>query len=126
MYSSTGSLSGADSYTNSPAMPSFTIASSPASSTENLAAEVSNIRLPSAPLCDLAPHSPRKAATAPYPVSPPSVDLRRGSMPVEAMHRASPLLNGGCSLGLPEVTGWQPIPLEGPHSRSSSRNSVVA
>ena len=148
---SAGSISGMDSYNNSPLMASFSIpnAASPSSSPQALTSELGGIRLPSASLTDVVslpsmPHQPRKAATAPYfnsngrPISPSGsiegseyMGIRRGSMPVELSHRSSPLLNNGCTLGLPEVTGWQPITLEEvdvklPISRSSSRASMVA
>lgn len=54
---------------------------------------------------------------------------RRGSLPVEALHTQSPMMSG--SLGLPEVTGWQSVPLQDleqkqSRSRSSSRKPVAA
>lgn len=147
---SAGSVSGADSYSNSPLMSSFSVPNaSPTSSPQVLASELGGIRLPSASLNDVAslhsaPHQPRKAATAPYfnangrPISPASsvedsdyMGMRRSSMPIELTCRASPLLNNGSTIGLPEVTGWQPVSLPEadiklPNSRSSSRNSMVA
>ncbi|OCB87547.1 hypothetical protein A7U60_g5452 [Sanghuangporus baumii] len=153
---SAGSISGADSYNNSPLMASFSIpnsssvpTASPTSSPQALTLELGAIRLPTASLNDVAslpsgPHQPRKAATAPYfnsnsrAISPAGsiegsdyMAVRRGSMPIELSHRSSPLLTNGSTLGLPEVTGWQPISIEEadvklPLSRSSSRASMAA
>lgn len=92
------------------------------------ASEAGGIRLPNAPLHDIAslgsqPNSPRKAATSPYyntngrPISPAGGDYfgRRSSLPVDHQQRAP--------VGLPETTGWQTVPMpemEGKRSRSSS------
>jgi len=145
VYSSSGSLSGADSYNNSPLISSFSIPRiSPSQSPQMLSSEAGGIRLPNAPLHDIAslqssPHLPRKAATAPYfntngrPITPadgangPDYFARRGSLPVESGHRSSPGLNG-----LPEVTGWQPVPMSDlesskpARSRSTSRKPSMA
>ncbi|KAI5123409.1 hypothetical protein M0805_006115 [Coniferiporia weirii] len=151
VYSSTGSASGMDSYNNSPLMSSFSIPRiSPSSSPQIPTSDVGGIRLPNAPFNDIAslqsvpPPSPRKAATVPYyssngrPISPAAsiggsdyMSMRRASMSAEQAHRSSPLLNGGNAMGLPEVTGWQPVSLadhdsKGARSRSSTRKPVVA
>ena len=123
---------------------------SPSASPQIPTSEVGGIKLPNAPLNDIAslqsmsPQSPRKAATTPYlnangrPISPATsvngadyVSARKGSLPVEASHRSSPLLNNGNTIGLPEVTGWQSIPMtdldsKAARSRSSSRKPVAA
>ncbi|KAH8118398.1 hypothetical protein DFH11DRAFT_1796705 [Phellopilus nigrolimitatus] len=149
IYSSVGSTSGMESYNNSPLISSFSIPRiSPSSSPQMNGSEVGGIRLPNAPFNDIASvqsisHSPRKAATVPYfnsngrPISPASsvsgsdyMNMRRGSMPVDSSHNASPLMNGGSALGLPEVTGWQPVPLgdldsKSARSRSSSRKPLA-
>jgi len=69
VYSSAGSVSGVDSYNNSPLMSSFAIPRA-SQSPQIPTCEVGGIRLPNAPLHDIAslhgqPGSPRKAATAP-------------------------------------------------------------
>ena len=120
---------------------------SPTQSPQIPSSESGGIRLPNAPLHDIAslsgtPASPRKAATAPYfnangrPISPAGnlggadyFSPRRSSLPVEALHNGSPMVNG--ALGLPEVTGWQSVPMSDldqkqARSRSSSRKPVAA
>ncbi|THH11502.1 hypothetical protein EW145_g631 [Phellinidium pouzarii] len=140
VYSSAGSASGMESYNNSPLMSSFSIPRmSPSSSPQMPTSEVGGIRLPNAPLNDIAslqsvsPSSPRKAATTPYlnsngrPISPAALSgadymsLRRQSMPIEQSHRSSPLLNGGSTMNLPEVTGWQSVSLSD-HESKMARN----
>ena len=132
VYSSTGSLSGAESYNNSPLISSFSIPRlSPSQSPQISTVESGGIRLPNAPLHDIAsmqsaPNSPRKAATIPFvnangrPISPAGSSSgdyfsRRGSMPVEHPHQDSPLLSG-----LPEMTSWQPVDMENKPARSRS------
>lgn len=147
VYSSVGSISGVDSYTNSPMMSSFGAPRlSPSASPQIPTSEVGGIRLPNAPLNDIAsfqsvsPQSPRKAATTPYlnangrPISPASANgadymsIRKNSLPAETSLHSSPMINN--TIGLPEVTGWQPIPMtdldsKAARSRSSSRKPVA-
>jgi len=84
-----------------------------------------------------APTSPRKAATAPYfnsngrPISPAvsggsDYFARRGSLPVDSPHRQSPLMSDGNAMGLPEVTGWQPIPMSDLESNKPARSRSVS
>lgn len=130
-------------------MSSFVPRLSPSDSPQMPTSEIGGIRLPNAPFNDIAsmqstsPQSPRKAATTPYlnangrPISPASsinggdYITRKGSLPMDASHRSSPLLNNGNTIGLPEVTGWQSIPMtdldsKAARSRSSSRKPMAA
>ncbi|KAI0776183.1 hypothetical protein BD413DRAFT_610857 [Trametes elegans] len=115
---------------NSPAAVTFPIPRDPNSQSPPLEG---GIRLPNAPLSDIAslqsahgsPPTPRKAATMPVPYYPSSPALqqvqqadyfsRRGSLPAEMQRRP---LDGP----IPEVTGWQNVPLSGiaPSSAKSS------
>ncbi|KAL7282611.1 hypothetical protein ACG7TL_004083 [Trametes sanguinea] len=107
---------------NSPAAPTFPIPRDPNSQSPPLEG---GIRLPNAPLSDIAslqpahgaPGTPRKAATMPvpyYPASSPALQhaqqadyfARRGSLPAPAEMQRRPM-DGP----IPEVTGWQSVPL---------------
>ncbi|KAH9943194.1 uncharacterized protein BXZ73DRAFT_87582 [Epithele typhae] len=102
---------------NSPAAPTFPIPRDPNSQSPPLAPFEGGIRLPNAPLSDIAslssgptPPTPRKAASMPIPYysSSPAAQqpqqsdyfVRRGSVP--ARNVESPR---------PEVTGWQQVPM---------------
>lgn len=90
------------------------------------------IRLPTAPLTDIATRltkvPPAKASSAPYYIEgrsttlgrplPPTADYytRRGSLPIDAAGRLT------STLGFPEVTGWQAIP---PSDLSTSPKSAA-
>ena len=102
---------------NSPATSTFPIPRDPNSQSPPLLPPEGGIRLPNAPLSDIASLSsgptPRKAATMPIPYYPSSPAaqaqqteylVRRGSLPAEMQRRSveSPV---------PEVTGWQTVPL---------------
>ncbi|KAI0660717.1 hypothetical protein C8Q70DRAFT_912625 [Cubamyces menziesii] len=109
---------------NSPAAATFSIPRDPNSQSPPLEG---GIRLPNAPLSDIAslqsahggPGTPRKAATMPVPYYPSSAGspaiqqaqqadyfARRGSLPAPAEMQRRPL-DGP----IPEVTGWQSVPL---------------
>ncbi|PCH40946.1 hypothetical protein WOLCODRAFT_24381 [Wolfiporia cocos MD-104 SS10] len=87
------------------------------------------IRLPNAPLSDIAglqqqqhPHTPRKSATAPMPYYSQQQQqqqpdyYRRGSL--SAPHEMRPL-----DVPIPEVTGWQSVPMPEPAAKA---HKVVA
>ncbi|KAL1939953.1 hypothetical protein VTO73DRAFT_9288 [Trametes versicolor] len=116
---------------NSPAASTFPIPRDPNSQSPPLEG---GIRLPNAPLSDIAslqsahgsPPTPRKASTMPVPYYPSSPAIqqaqqadyfsRRGSLPSEMQRRP---LDGP----IPEVTGWQSVPLSdiAPDAKSSPR-----
>ena len=112
---------------NSPSASTFPIPRDPNSQSPPLLPPEGGIRLPNAPLSDIAslqssgpsPPTPRKAATMPVPYYPSSPAqqaqqlqqtdyfVRRGSLPAPAeMQRRS--TDGGA---ISEVTGWQTVPL---------------
>lgn len=108
---------------NSPSTQTFPIPRDPNSQSPPLPPQDGGIRLPNAPLSDIAslqseqsphasPSTPRKSATAPYypqNQQQPEYFSRRGSLPVPAemqrRHTAS------LDMPIPEVTGWQSVPL---------------
>ena len=107
---------------NSPATSTFPIPRDPNSQSPPLIPVENGIRLPNAPLSDIASlasgpsPTPRKAATMPVPYyssSSPAAQqvqqtdyfVRRGSLPASAeMQRRS------VESPIPEVTGWQTVP----------------
>ncbi|CAL1700212.1 unnamed protein product [Somion occarium] len=118
---------------NSPAVSSFSIPRDPNSQSPPLPRD-GGIRLPNAPLSDIAslqssgsvPPTPRKAATAPtpfyhaqgsfYPNGTAAAGERRnsGSIPLTAspqMQTQSPQLQAISEMPMPEVTGWQSVPM---------------
>lgn len=108
VYSSSGSAP-PSSY-NSPATTSFSLPlERRTSQSPPLGPRDGGIRLPNAPLSDIASfqsgrNSPRKSATAPDYGSPASVDggdvQRRSSLPVDALGSQS----------MSDITGWQSVP----------------
>lgn len=109
---------------NSPSASTFPIPRDPNSQSPPLVPPEGGIRLPNAPLSDIAslqssgpsPPTPRKAATMPVPYYPSSPAqqvqhiqqtdyfVRRGSLPAPSdMQRRS--------VESPEVTGWQTVPV---------------
>ncbi|THH30321.1 hypothetical protein EUX98_g3863 [Antrodiella citrinella] len=101
---------------NSPAVSSFSIPRDPNSQSPQLLPRDGGIRLPKAPLSDIAmqqqlsqsppshsavPPTPRKSATAPTPFyqQQPGTEFFRRDAPAQQ------------DMQLPEVTGWQSVPL---------------
>ncbi|TBU38405.1 hypothetical protein BD309DRAFT_874485 [Dichomitus squalens] len=123
---------------NSPSASTFPIPRDPHSQSPPLVTPEGGIRLPNAPLSDIAslqsngpsPPTPRKAATMPIPYYPSSPAqqaqqgqqtdyfVRRGSLPVpaEVQQRRS---DGP----MPEVTGWQSIPMSEMAPSKAARTS---
>ncbi|KAI0005122.1 hypothetical protein BJV74DRAFT_875658 [Russula compacta] len=84
------------------------------------------IRLPNAPLSDIAslqsvPVSPRKSATSPdYGLAPAIQEdyyARRTSLPVDIAKAPS--------IEVPEITGWQPVPMAGSPPNKSTKPSAL-
>ncbi|OBZ70248.1 hypothetical protein A0H81_09676 [Grifola frondosa] len=122
---------------NSPAVPTFPIPRDSNSQSPPLGPRDGGIRLPNAPLSDIAslqssPHMspPRKSATIPYyspsqsPAQQGDYYNRRGSLPAPVeMQRRSQM-----DIPIPEVTGWQSVPLSdlAPSKPGKPRSKVVA
>ena len=121
---------------NSPATSTFPIPRDPNSQSPPLIPPEGGIRLPNAPLSDIAtlsssgptPPTPRKAATMPVPyhLSSPAAQqiqqsdyfVRRGSLPAPEMQRVVE------SPGpMPEVTGWQAVPMSEMAPAKSAKSS---
>ncbi|KAI0268144.1 hypothetical protein BC834DRAFT_842201 [Gloeopeniophorella convolvens] len=111
---------------NSPSVTSFSLPLERSSQSPPLGSRDGGIRLPNAPLSDIAslqsiPLSPRKAATSPDYGLPSASQSdyygRRPSLPVD-ISRAS-------SVDMPEVTGWQTVPLAGSPPNKSAKPSAL-
>jgi GATA-binding protein len=108
---------------NSPAVTSFSLPLERSSQSPPLGSRDGGIRLPNAPLSDIASlqslsPSPRKAATSPdYSLAPIQGDYypRRTSLPVE-IPKASEV---------PEITGWQAVPMAGSPPNKSNKPSTL-
>lgn len=110
---------------NSPAVTAFPIPRDPNSQSPPLPRD-GGIRLPNAPLSDIAslqsqsqssspqpnPPTPRKSATAPFysPQSQAEMFARRGSLPVQ-LDGTQPQQQQAADNSIPEVTGWQSVPM---------------
>ncbi|KAH9077058.1 hypothetical protein EDB83DRAFT_2347979 [Lactarius deliciosus] len=109
---------------NSPAVTSFALPLERSSQSPPLGSRDGGIRLPNAPLSDIAslqsmPASPRKAATSPdYGLTPLQGDYygRRTSLPVDIPK---------APIEMPEITGWQTVPLAGSPPNKSSKPSAL-
>ncbi|OCH94270.1 hypothetical protein OBBRIDRAFT_723121 [Obba rivulosa] len=126
---------------NSPAASTFPIPRDSNSQSPPLPRD-GGIRLPNTPLSDIAslqhpsglpsPPMPRKSATAPTPFYSQQVEMysRHGSLPPDMQRQAAP---APLDVPIPEVTGWQSMPLSDlssakpmVKSRSNSLHSVAA
>ncbi|KAH9948803.1 hypothetical protein B0H21DRAFT_777693 [Amylocystis lapponica] len=124
---------------NSPAASPYPIPRDTTSQSPPLAPRDGGIRLPNAPLSDIASlqgpppsHQPRKSASAPMPYYPAPLPhghaqaqadyFRRGSLPAQEMQRRT------LDVPIPEVTGWQSVPLAdlAPGKPVKSRKVLVA
>jgi GATA-binding protein len=111
---------------NSPAVTSFSLPLERSSQSPPLGAHDGGIRLPNAPLSDIAslqsvPASPRKAATSPdyslASVIHGDYHTRQASLPVD--------LSKAPSVEMPEITGWQAVPMAGSPPSKSSKPSAL-
>ena len=109
---------------NSPAVTSFALPMERSSQSPPLGSHDGGIRLPNAPLSEIAslqsmPGSPRKSATSPeYGLSSIQGDYygRRTSLPVDIPK---------APIDMPEITGWQTVPMAGsPPNKSAKANSL--
>jgi len=117
--------SGSASSFNSPAVTSFSLPLERSSQSPPLTHD-GGIRLPNAPLSDIAslqsvPASPRKVPTSPdyglASVIQGDYHARRTSMPVD--------ISRGPSVEVPEITGWQAVPMVGSPPNKSSKSSAL-
>ncbi|KAI0053703.1 hypothetical protein FA95DRAFT_1600842 [Auriscalpium vulgare] len=127
VYSSSGSAP--PSSFNSPSPASFSLPLERSSHSPPLGTPEGGIRIPNAPLSDIASlqSSPRRSATSPEYALSSSPDYfgRRGSLPVD-IPSASPRTPG---VDMPEVTGWQTVPMvdvKAQRKPSILRKTVVA
>jgi len=111
---------------NSPAITSFSLPLERSSQSPPLGARDGGIRLPNAPLSDIAslqsvPASPRKATTSPdyglASVVAGDYHVRRTSLPVDISRAAS--------VEMPEITGWQAVPMAGSPPNKSAKPSAL-
>lgn len=107
---------------NSPAVTSFSLPLERSSQSPPLGSRDGGIRLPNAPLSDIAslqsvPVSPRKAATSPDYGIQEDYYGRRTSLPVD--------IPKGSSIEVPEITGWQPVPMAGSPPSKSTKPSAL-
>ncbi|KAH9179578.1 hypothetical protein EDB89DRAFT_1900713 [Lactarius sanguifluus] len=110
---------------NSPAVTTFALPLERSSQSPPLGSRDGGIRLPNAPLSDIAslqsmPASPRKAATSPDYGLTPAIQGdyygRRTSLPVDIPK---------APIEMPEITGWQTVPLAGSPPNKSSKPSAL-
>ena len=110
---------------NSPAVTSFSLPLERSSQSPPLGTYDGGIRLPNTPLSDIAslqsvPASPRKAATSPdYLASVIQGDYhtRQTSLPVDIPKPPS--------VEMPEITGWQAVPMAGSPPHKSTKPSSL-
>src|ERR1700761_3484965 len=107
---------------NSPAVTSFALPLERSSQSPPLGSRDGGIRLPNAPLSDIAslqsmPSSPRKSATSPDYCLSSAIQGdyygRRTSLPVDIPKE------------MPEIPGWQTVPMAGsPPNKSNNANAL--
>jgi GATA-binding protein len=111
---------------NSPAVTSFSLPLERSSQSPPLGSYDGGIRLPNAPLSDIAslqsvPASPRKVATSPdyglASVIQGDYHSRQTSLPVD--------IPKGPSVEMPEITGWQAVPMAGSPPNKSTKPSAL-
>jgi GATA-binding protein len=111
---------------NSPAVTSFSLPLERSSQSPPLGSYDGGIRLPNAPLSDIAslqsvPASPRKAATSPdyglTSVIHGDYHTRQTSLPVDVPKAPS--------VEMPEITGWQAVPMTGSPPNKSTKPSAL-
>jgi GATA-binding protein, other eukaryote len=111
---------------NSPAVTSFALPLERSSQSPPLGSRDGGIRLPNAPLSDIAslqsvPASPRKAPTSPdYGLSSAiqgDYFSRRTSLPVDVLKAPS--------VEMTEITGWQTVPVANSPPNKSSKQSAL-
>ncbi|KAH9999984.1 hypothetical protein BJV77DRAFT_975696 [Russula vinacea] len=111
---------------NSPAVTSFSLPLERSSQSPPLGTRDGGIRLPNAPLSDIAslqsvPASPRKAQTSPdyslASVIQGDYHTRRTSLPVD--------ISRATSIEVPEITGWQAVPMASSPPNKSTKPSAL-
>lgn len=109
---------------NSPAVTSFSLPLERSSQSPPLGSRDGGIRLPNTPLSDIASlqslsPSPRKAVTSPDYSLAPAIQgdyyPRRTSLPVDIAKASE----------VPEITGWQAVPMAGSPPNKSTKPSTL-